>query len=120
MKPGDIESEIESYDRLVFIMPEFNGSFPAPFKAIVDYCGWPNCLRDKPIFLIGLSGGFSGNVIGVNHMKHILDYVGANVSRESSYFTYNGKTNYDKEINILKNQIIHWDSKSLRLAKNKY
>jgi NAD(P)H-dependent FMN reductase len=77
--------------KIILVMPEFNGSYPAFFKEWVDNQGWPNRLKDQKIFLIGYSGSFSGNVVGVNHMKAVLDYIDADMFRSASYFTYNGK-----------------------------
>tara|TARA_Y100000389_G_C17448766_1_gene513308 strand:- start:288 stop:767 length:480 start_codon:yes stop_codon:yes gene_type:complete len=104
-------------NRLIFVMPEFNGSFPASFKEAIDNLGWPNKLLEKPIFLIGYSGGFSGNLSGVNHMKTILNYIKADVSRDHACFTYNGKTEniFEKEKNILIENILKWNEKTREL-----
>ena len=92
--------------KFVFIMPEFNGSFPAPFKALVDNLGWPNRLINKDVFLIGYSGSFSGNIMGTSHMKHILEYVGAKVLRPV-HLTYSGNDEeiYNKESHLLRESI---------------
>ena len=91
-----------SQDRSVFyfIMPEFNGSYPAPFKQLIDDLGWPNHLENKECFLVGYSGSFSGNVMGCNHIKTVLDYVGAKCYPQHAYFPKNGDT-FDSDVKYL-------------------
>jgi len=103
---SNIKHPVYKAVKFVFVMPEFNGSFPAPFKALVDNLGWPNYLKDKNVFLVGYSGSFSGNLLGTSHMKHILEYVGANVPRPV-HLTYNGNDEeiYNKESQLLRESI---------------
>ena len=73
---------IESPDRIIMIVPEWNASFPYSFKKLIDDSGYPSWLKDQSILLIGTSNTTFGNVMGTAHLKHILDYVGANVYRK--------------------------------------
>ncbi len=77
--------------KIFLIMPEYNSSYPAYFKEWIDNQGWPNLLKGQKIFLVGYSGGFSGNILGVNHMKAVLNYIEADTYKHTVHFTYNGK-----------------------------
>lgn len=110
----EIEILIKEHSRIVFVMPEFNGSFPSAFKQIVDSSGWPSAFENKPMYLVGFSGGWSRNIMGVNHMKYILDYVKADTYKESAYFTIIGNEEIDntKNWNILISQVEKWNLKT--------
>jgi NAD(P)H-dependent FMN reductase len=79
-----VESDLEM-DRIVFIIPEWNGTYPYLFKQIVDNSGWPSKLSGKKTLLIGTSNGKFGNVMGVNHFEFTLNYVGSSVFGKKVY-----------------------------------
>ncbi len=80
MDPRYVENEqIKSTDRIIMIVPEWNGSFPFSFKELIDSSGWPSRLKDKKILLIGTSNTTFGNLMGISHLRYILEYVGAEV-----------------------------------------
>jgi hypothetical protein len=109
---NDVEHPVGCDLRYYFIMPEWNGSYPAFFKQLVDNAGWPNMLKNKKVMLVGYSGGFSGNIMGCNHMKAVLDYIEADVYRHCAHFTYNGKEEYtySKELDIFKKLLKQFQS----------
>ena len=77
-----VDDQLDPPDRIIMIVPEWNGSFPYTFKKLIDDSGYPSWLKDKSILLIGTSNTTFGNVMGTSHLKHILEYVGANVYRK--------------------------------------
>lgn len=79
-----VESDLDR-DRLIFIIPEWNGTYPYLFKQIVDNSGWPSKLEGKKVLLIGTSNGKFGNVMGVNHFEFTLNYVGCEVFGKKVY-----------------------------------
>jgi len=91
--------------KVFLVMPEFNGSYPAYFKEWIDNQGWPNNLKNQKVFLVGYSGSFSGNIIGVNHMKSVLDYIDADTFRHTAHFTYNKDSVRSTAINIKESEI---------------
>ena len=70
---------IESPDRIIMIVPEWNASFPYSFKKLIDDSGYPSWLKGIPVMLIGTSNTTFGNIIGISHLKHILEWIGADV-----------------------------------------
>jgi NAD(P)H-dependent FMN reductase len=85
----------EDYDKVVMVVPEWNGSIPFTLKQMIDNSGWPSALKNKDIYLIGTSGGIGGNMRGISHLTDILHYVGANVSPTKVYVTQ--LESFDKE-----------------------
>jgi NAD(P)H-dependent FMN reductase len=72
-------SEISNYDHIIMIVPEWNGSFPFMFKTVIDNSGYPSSFEGKNVLLIGTSDTSFGNLIGITHLLHILEWCGAEV-----------------------------------------
>lgn len=71
--------EITEYSHIIMIVPEWNGSFPFMFKSVIDNSGYPSSFEDKPILLVGSSDSSFGNIMGITHLSHILEWCGAEV-----------------------------------------
>lgn len=59
----------------VFIMPEYNGSFPGRLKTMIDNSDIRKCWWGKKALLTGLADGRAGNFRGLEHMTGILHYL---------------------------------------------
>lgn len=66
-------------EKMVFIVPEYNGSFPGVLKAFIDGLIFPTTFRDKKAALIGLSSGIQGAGLALSHLTDIFNYCGAHV-----------------------------------------
>ncbi len=71
-----IQQLITESDKLVFILPEYNGSFPGIAKVFVDCCDFPGCFQHKKAALVGLSSGKYGNIRGLDHFTGVCHYLG--------------------------------------------
>ena len=76
---------ISRYDSFIMIVPEWNGSFPFTVKKLIDDSGYPSLFEDKDILLIGTSASSLSNIIGIEQLNYILQFVGANVFRKKIY-----------------------------------
>ena len=65
--------------KFVFIMPEYNASFPGILKLMMDNSDIKNCWWFKKAMLVGVSDGRAGNLRGLEHMTSILNYLKVNV-----------------------------------------
>ncbi len=70
---------VEASDKFVFVVPEYNSSFPGVFKAFLDGLSYPSPLLNKKCALVGLSDGVMGNALGLSHLTDVLNYLGMNV-----------------------------------------
>jgi NAD(P)H-dependent FMN reductase len=65
--------------KFIFILPEYNGTFPGVLKAMIDNTDvrkvWPN----KKALLTGISTGRAGNLRGMDHLSASLHYLKMNV-----------------------------------------
>ena len=65
--------------KYVFIVPEYNGSFPGVLKAFIDGLKFPNTFPDKKCALVGLSSGVQGAGLALSHLTDIFNYCGMHV-----------------------------------------
>ena len=76
----EMETEmLKPSDKFVFIMPEYNGSFPGILKMMIDNSDIRNCWWYKKAMLVGVADGRGGNLRGLEHMTGILNYLRINV-----------------------------------------
>ena len=52
-----IQNLVTETDKFLFIIPEYNGSFPGVLKTFIDACSFPESFYDKKAALVGLSSG---------------------------------------------------------------
>ena len=74
-----IQDKVTASSKFLFIIPEYNGSFPGVLKTFVDACKLPESFFSKKSALVGLSTGKYGNVRGVDHFTGICHYVNMHV-----------------------------------------
>ena len=61
--------------KFIFIMPEYNGSFPGVIKAMIDISDIKKSWWNKKALLTGVSSGRAGNLRGMDHITGILNYM---------------------------------------------
>lgn len=69
-----VEKYLTSVDKLIFVIPEYNGSFPGILKLFIDAVH-PGHFKFKKAALIGISSGRAGNIRGMDHLTGILNYL---------------------------------------------
>lgn len=70
---------ITQTQKFIFIIPEYNGSFPGVLKVFVDACKFPDSFNNKKCALVGVATGKYGNIRGVEHFTGIANYCGMHV-----------------------------------------
>jgi len=73
-----VEKYLTPVDKLIFVIPEYNGSFPGILKLFIDAVH-PSNFKNKKAALIGISSGRSGNIRGMDHLTNILNYLKVDV-----------------------------------------
>ena len=68
-------------EKIIFIIPEYNGTFPGVLKAMIDISDVKKAWWYKKALLVGISTGRAGNLRGMdqitaslNHMKMTVHY----------------------------------------------
>lgn len=66
-------------DKFLFIVPEYNGSFPGVLKVFIDGLKFPETFLNKKCALVGLSSGVHGAGLALSHLTDIFNYCGMHV-----------------------------------------
>lgn len=64
-------------DALLFVIPEYNGSFPGILKIFIDYMPYPGAFVKKPIAYVGIAGGAFGGLRPVEQFQMVANYMDA-------------------------------------------
>lgn len=71
-----IENEILApTSKFIFIVPEYNGSFPGMFKGFIDASDVKKCFHNKKACLVGVAEGRAGNLRGMEHLTNIFNHM---------------------------------------------
>ena len=63
---------LKTAERFIFILPEYNGSYPGILKMMIDNSDVPNVWWHKKVLLTGVSSGRAGNLRGMEHITGSL------------------------------------------------
>ncbi|MDP4282810.1 MAG: NAD(P)H-dependent oxidoreductase [Bacteroidota bacterium] len=75
-----IENEILiPTQKFIFIIPEYNGSYPGVLKTMIDNSDIKNVWFFKKALLTGIASGRAGNLRGMDHLADTLHYLKVNV-----------------------------------------
>ena len=74
-----IQEMVAKTTKFLFIIPEYNGSFPGVLKTFIDACDFPDSFYDKKAALVGVSSGKYGNIRGIDHFGGVCSYLHLNV-----------------------------------------
>jgi chromate reductase len=69
-------------EKLVFVIPEYNGGFPGVVKMFIDACtirSYADNFKGKKAAIMGVASGRAGNLRGMEHLTGVLNYLGATV-----------------------------------------
>lgn len=65
--------------KFLFIIPEYNGSYPGILKMMIDHSDIRKTWYYKKALLTGVASGRAGNLRGMDHLSDTLHYLKMNV-----------------------------------------
>ncbi len=74
-----IRSLMRQSQKYVFIVPEYNGSFPGVLKTFIDGLEFPGTFTNKKCAMVGVSSGVQGGGLALSHLTDIFNYCGTHV-----------------------------------------
>jgi NAD(P)H-dependent FMN reductase len=80
------EKFIINADHIVFVIPEYNGSYPGVLKLFLD-ASPVQSFQNKYASIIGLSDGHAGNMRGQDHLTGVLHYLKMHVHYDKPKFS---------------------------------
>jgi NAD(P)H-dependent FMN reductase len=83
-------------DGMVFVVPEYNGSFPGILKLFIDYLPFPSAFKGVPIAFVGEASGAFGALRAVEQLQMVAAYRMAFMYPER-VFINRVKDNFDEQ-----------------------
>jgi chromate reductase len=114
---NSLKELLEQTDKFVFIVPEYNGSYPGVLKAFIDGLPYPNSFANKKAALVGLSSNMQGAAVALSHLNDVFSYLGMNTLalrvklgqiRSHYHDKIISNTLYKELLEIQAGQIIHF------------
>lgn len=75
----EIQEKVTKAAKFIFIVPEYNGSFPGIMKLFLDACAYPDSFYEKKVALVGIATGKYGNIRGIEHLTGVCNYMNLHV-----------------------------------------
>jgi NAD(P)H-dependent FMN reductase len=73
-----IVERIKATDLILFVIPEYHGSFSGIAKFFLDLMP-SSVFKNKKVGIIGVSDGHAGNMRGIDHFTAVMHYLRASV-----------------------------------------
>jgi len=67
--------QMEQAQKYVFIVPDYNASFPGILKSFIDGLEVPKTFAGKKCALVGISKGYRGGSFALSHLTDIFHYL---------------------------------------------
>jgi len=107
-----LQQVITQTDKFLFIIPEYNGSFPGVLKVLIDACDFPASFYEKKAALVGVSSGKYGNIRGIDHFTGVCHYLNLHVMPLKLHIA-NIKTELDADENLFKEDTVKFTDEQM-------
>lgn len=74
---ASLQARVAAADGVVLVTPEYDGSYSAVMKLLLEHLGYPSRLQGKPVALLGVASGQIGAARAVDHLRGVAMHVGA-------------------------------------------
>lgn len=99
-------------NKFIFIIPEYNGSYPGILKLMIDASDIKKSYHNKKAALVGVADGRAGNLRGMDDFTNVLNYLKINVlhskipiSSVSKQFDLKGNFIAEETLELIDQQI---------------
>lgn len=72
-----LKRQVASATGVIFVTPEYHGSFSSVIKRIIENLGFPSELSGKPVALLGVAASRIGAIKSREHLRGVCSHVGA-------------------------------------------
>jgi len=107
-----IQDLITRTDKFLFVIPEYNGSFPGVLKTFIDACDFPDSFYEKKAALVGISSGKYGNIRGIDHFTGVCHYINLHVMPLKLHIA-NIKNELDTSGNLFKEDTVKFTDEQI-------
>ena len=109
-----IQELVTSTQKFLFIIPEYNGSFPGILKLFIDACKFPESFSGKKTALVGVSTGKYGNIRGVEHFTGVCHYVNLYVMPLRIHIPYIHKE-FNEDSDLFQSDTLKYTNQQIKL-----
>ncbi len=81
-----LNKQIRPAEKFLFVVPEYNGSFPGVLKFFLDIVH-PETWAGKKTALAGVASGRAGNLRGLDHLTGVMHYLKAEVLHQKPLYS---------------------------------
>jgi chromate reductase len=107
-----IQELIKQSSKFLFVIPEYNGSFPGVLKTFIDACDFPESFYEKKACLVGISSGKYGNIRGIDHFGGICSYLHLHVMPLRIHIA-NIKTEINENLDLFKEDTLKFTGEQI-------
>ncbi len=107
-----LQDIVSATQKFIFIIPEYNGSFPGALKIFIDACSFPLSFYEKKAALVGISSGKYGNIRGIDHFTGVCHYVHLNVMSLKLHIP-NIKTEFNEDGDLFKEDTVKFTDEQI-------
>jgi chromate reductase len=107
-----IQDIVTATDKFIFIIPEYNGSFPGALKVFIDTCSFPDSFYEKKAALVGISSGKYGNIRGIDHFTGVCHYVSLHIMPLKLHIA-SIKTEFDEYSDLYKEDTLKFTNEQI-------
>lgn len=73
----ELRTRVQKSHGVVLVTPEYDGSYSAVLKILIEYLGYPSVLAGKTVTLVGVASGRIGAVRALEHLRGVCLGIGA-------------------------------------------
>jgi len=107
-----IQEIVTKTQKFIFVIPEYNGSFPGVLKTFIDACSFPESFYEKKAALVGISSGKYGNIRGIDHFTGVCHYLNLHVMPLKLHIA-NIKSEFEANHNLFKEDTIRFTDEQM-------
>ena len=84
---NQVTKYIHEADRIIFVVPEYHGSYPGVLKVFLDAISAAD-IMDKKTMLVGVASGHAGGLRPLGHLTEVLHHLRAEVFSRKPKLSY--------------------------------
>jgi NAD(P)H-dependent FMN reductase len=74
---ADLQQRVRASAGVILVTPEYDGSYSAVLKVLIEHLGYPSVLAGKPVAIVGVASGRVGAARAVDHLRGLCLHIGA-------------------------------------------
>ena len=73
----DLKERVTAAAGLLVVTPEYDGSYSAVLKLVLEHLGYPSAMAGKPVAILGVASGAIGAARAIDHLRAVAFHSGA-------------------------------------------